>query len=246
MDDKWFAGALVFVCLVYIFGTYVFVEELYLFVQISLVAAIAITTSLIINIILYYRKKSKNFTVSYIFLAISMGSYAIAEILWGYFDSIDQETYPSLAEIFYVGYFVGAILFCVTVFWKRRSFIPLWIKITGITSGILCTVFYLLLSINYLDSQVFGISTFFIIQSSILLTTSLITVLFTLKSKHLKKIWIIFGSVFTVNSIADIFYYSGENAGHYLYTDWTNIVWFSTILLLFYGLYTHRYLYTKH
>jgi len=85
MDDKWFAGALVFVCLVYIFGTYVFVEELYLFVQISLVAAIAITTSLIINIILYYRKKSKNFTVSYIFLAISMGSYAIAEILWGVF-----------------------------------------------------------------------------------------------------------------------------------------------------------------
>jgi len=175
-----------------------------------------------------------------------MSSYAIAEMLWGYFDSIGQETYPSLAEIFYVGYFIGAILFCITIFWNRRSIIPLWVKITGITSGVLCIVFYLLFSINHLDSDVFGISTFFMIQSSILLTTSLIAVLFTLKSKHLKKIWIIFGIVFTANSIADIFYYSGENAGHYLYTDWTNIVWFSTILLLFYGLYTHRYLYIKH
>lgn len=246
MTNKWLICALVFTCLTYIFGTYAFVEELWLFVQISLVASLAITTSLIVNIIFFYRKKSKTFTISYIFLAISMSSYGIAEILWGYFDSIGYETYPSIADIFYVNNFIFAILFCITIIWKWRSFIPLWIKIVGITGGVISVITYLLLSINYMDSDVFLIGTLLMILSAALVSSSLITVLFVYKSTHLKKIWILFSVAFFANCIADICYYANENAGNYSYTDWTNIIWFSTILLLFYGLYTHRYLYTNH
>ncbi len=245
MHDKWLIGVLIFVACGYIFGTYTFDNDLPLFVQLTLVSALAIVASLVVNLIFYYRKKSKKFTISYIFLAVSISSYTIAEILWGYFESVGYETYPSVAEIFYVLYFVGAILFCVKIFWNNNCLMPKYIPLAGIGSAVACMVVYLLLSLYHVESEVFWVSTGMMILSSTLVGAGVTTTLFLLKSKDLKKIWIVIGMAFIANSIADIFYYTGENAGHYQYTDPVNIVWFSTILLLFWGLYNHRYLYTR-
>jgi len=245
MNDRWLACILIFFFLTYIFGTYTFDTDLWLFVQMALISALVITTSLIINLILHYRTKSREFTISYIFLAVSIGSYAVAEILWGYFDSVGIDTYPSIAEIFYISYFINGILFCITFIWDKKHCIPLYIKAVGILFAVIIFSSYLILSQNNLTSEVFGISTFMMGLSSILIGSAVTASLIISKNPKLKKVWIMYGVAFVGNSIVDIFYYSGENAGMFQYTDWANIMWFGTILLIFYGGFMHNYLYRK-
>jgi hypothetical protein len=245
MNNKWIMGVLVFIFLLDIFALYSFDEDLWLYSQISIVAVLAITTSLMIVLVLHYWNKSKEFATAYIFLTLSLASYTIAELLWGYFDSIGSETYPSLADLFYGLYFVNAILFCITFIWNKRCCMPFYIKITGIVIGTITFSLYLGLSANYLDYDTFVTGTIMMALSSILMGVAVTAALIILKNPKLRIVWIMYGIAFVGNSIADIFYYSTENMGVYQYTDWTNIMWFGTILLIFYGGFIHNYLYRK-
>lgn len=245
MIDRWMISTLIFIFGVYVFGTFTFTKELEHFVQISLVSTLTITTSLIINLIFYYRRKSQKFTISYIFLGLSITSWGIAEVLWAHFEHIGSTTYPSTADLFYALNFVFAILFCMTLIWSwRKSILPQY-KIIGILSGLSLIVTYVILSANNLQSDTFVLGGIMTMLSAGLVVSSVITMLFVYKSIHLKQIWVLFSVVFLVNCIADVSYYSSENAGLFAYTDWTNLVWFGSTILLFYALYTHRYTYTK-
>lgn len=244
MNDKWIVGTLIFIFGVYTFGTFAFKQELGTFVQISIIAIIVIVASLALNTTLFYRGMTR-FSKSYFFLFISLFCYGIAEILWGVFDYVGIETYPSLGDVFYSGYFIAGILFCFTVFWCNRKIIPKHIMIIGILVGIICMTSYIALSIDNFDSDNFELGTVMMFQSSILCGAGVITAIYILKLKRLKKIWAAFGIALLCNSIADVFYYSSENAGNFSYSDPVNLVWFGTLLLIFYGLYKHRFLYIR-
>jgi len=224
--NKWLIFTLVFVFAVYIFGTYTFDEDLWIFVPIILIPTLIIIISLIVVLIFYFKEKSKDITISYIFLACAMVFYVIAEILWVYFESINIDPYPSLADLFYVGYFVSSILFCSKIIWKYFKFISIWTKIGGGIVGVCAILLYLIFSVDHFDSEMFQLGTFFTVLSSILLSVGVIVSFTMLKSTRLRDVWLIFGIMFCIDSVADVFYYASENTSSYLYTNWVNIAWF--------------------
>ena len=247
MNDKWIFGVLVFFSLMYIFGTFTFNEDIVIFVQMSIVGALIITTSLIVVLFFHLKriKADRDDSKSYLFLSISMASYAVAEILWGYFDVLGYETYPSIADISYSIYYLTGILFCVSFFWKRQSFILFKTKVIGVLSSVLFFSVYIFLSLENVDMKVFLVGSTEMMLSSILAGSAIITIICISCTPKLRLVWVFFSIGYISNSIADIFYYSGQNRNYFEYTDWVNIVWFISILIFFYGAFIHNYLYRK-
>lgn len=250
MIDKLLIFTLVFVFSVYIFGTFTFDEDLWLFVQVSLVSIIIITISLSISLSLYFRKKYIQYTIKYIFLTVALTSYGIAEILWGYFEYINYTQYPSIADLFYVLYYLFLILFCVSILYKQYSLIPTRIKVIGFGTGLLYMYTYTLSAINLFNSDIFLYDTFlysipFMVLGSIVISCSIVTTLFVTNLNHFKNIWRILVFAFMINGVADIFYYSSENISNFEYTDLTNILWIVMLLLMIYGLNKNRYVFVK-
>lgn len=245
--DKWIIGVICYVFVMYAFVTRTFDESfLIAFTPIMLISALAITTSLTLNLVFHYRTKSRRFTTSYVFLSIAFAGYTIAEILYGVFDITGIDPYPStIVEPFYGVYFVASSMFCLTLFWCRKELIQRRMVIVSILAAVAFFATYLILSLEYVDSEYFATSTIMMIMSSALLGSSTLTTITLWKAPQLRKVWMIIGIALFCNGIADISYYSNINNDHFLYSDVSNIIWFGTALMIFYAAYKHRFLYMR-
>ncbi len=247
MNDKWMISVLVYFFVLFVFVVYDGVsEQTGEIITISFVSAIGISTSLIFVTMKHYKTKSERFSKSYLYLGIGFIGYVLAELLYGIFDSAGILPFPSPVDIFYGIYFVGSILFCLTIFWCRKNVIPHRVIITSIASSCAVFVLYVILSINYSNSfETFWACTVMMGLSSVLLGSAVLATITTLKAPKLRRVWVIFGIALVFNSIADILYYAGENTGEYAYTDISTLIWFGSILMVFFAVYKHRYLYLK-
>lgn len=239
---KWILAVLIYIFSVYVALTVLFQEDFLIFsTPLMLISALGITTSLSVNLMIHYKNKSPRFAKSYFFLSIAFASYTIAELIWALLDVAGLDPYPSLAEPFYVLYFVGSGLFCIAMFWCRRDIISASVKATALAASFLNFTFYFFLSLDNWGSETFLIDTGFMVLSSFLIGTATLAALAAWRAPKLRKVWILIGAALFFNSIADLFYYSDTQG--FLYSDVSNIIWFGTTLLLFYALYLHRFLY---
>lgn len=240
--NKWIASVLLYIFIIYIALTF-FLDEGFLITStpLMLVSALGITTSLVVNLTLHYRDKSPRFFRSYLLLSISFAAYTVGEIMWAIMDLQGLEPYPSIAEPFYVAYFVFSILFCVQMFWCRKEIISASVKGIAVAVAVLCFLTYFLLSTDNIGSEFYLLDTGFMVLSSILIGTATLASLAAWRAPQLRKVWVLIGIALFFNSIADVMYYT--NTESYLYSDVSNIIWFGTTLLLFYALYLHRFLY---
>lgn len=237
----------IFAVLVYMFSIYCLVsiflaeEFLIIIVPLMLISALGITTSLAVNLALHYRDKSRRFFYSNVFLSIALAAYTVAEVIWAILELNGLEPYPSIAEPFYIGYFVFSILFCMQIFYCRKNLISNNVK--GIASGIALLTFtvYMIFAWNNIEEETFWLDTLFMVLSSLLIGHATMAALTAWKAPKLRKVWLILGIALALNSIADIFYYS--NTQDYLYADLPNLIWFGTVLMFFYALYLHRFLF---
>ena len=248
--NKWILGVVTYVFCMYTFSVFVFDEDfLIYFTPLMLVSALAITTSLIVNLIFHYHGKSQRFSRAYTYLAIGFAAYTIAELLYGLFDIHGMEPYPSLVEPFYMVYFAGSILFCIALWWCRRNLIPKYLLGVSAAVGVICFAAYMLLSMNATavtaaeNADYHLVSNIMMVFSSVLVGAATLTSITLWKAPQLKNVWLVIGVALFLNAIADIFYYSNINYGHFLYSDFSNIIWFGTVLMIFFALYKHRFLY---
>jgi len=240
--NKWIISVLVYIFIICTVVLLTVKEDiLILFTPLMLVSVLGITTSLSINLTLHYKKSSKRFFKSYLFLTIGLATYTVAEIIWAVLDLIGQSPYPSPADPFYIIYFVFSIMFCVQMFWCRKNIITIYVKLAAVITSILFFGTYLIVTMENMNSDTFIIDTFFMALSSALIGTAVLVTITVWKAPKLKKVWIVLGIALTLNAIADLFYY--VDTGAFLYSDISNIIWFGTTLMLFYGLYLHRFLY---
>jgi hypothetical protein len=242
-----FHSSWIFAVLVYIFSIYVlvsvFLDEKFLIiiVPLMLISSLGITTSLAVNLALHYRDKSRRFYLSNLFLSIALSAYTIGEVCWAYFDMNGLEPYPSLADPFYVAYFVFSILFCMQIFYCRKNLVTLTVKGISITVSLLVFTVYMIFSWDNIGGETYWLDTLFMVLSSLLIGHAAMAALTAAKAPKLRKVWIILGIALALNSIADIFYYSDTQ--NYLYADLPNMIWFGTVLMFFYALYLHRFLF---
>jgi hypothetical protein len=243
--SSWILSVLIYIFLVYVIVTVFLGEDfLIIIVPLMLVSALGITTSLAVNLAQHYKDKSRRFYYSSAFLAIALGAYTIGETLWTVFDFILLiDPYPSLADPFYMVYFGASIMFCVKVFYCRKELITFKAKAISLAAGVTIFSAYLILAWDNLDYEYFWLDTFFMVLSSLLITNAMMATLTAMKAPKLKRVWMVLGTALALNSIADLFYYS--NTQEYFYADFPNIIWFGTVLMFFYAMYLHRFLFLK-
>jgi len=191
----------------------------------------------------YHYKKSRDFSLAFLFFGLSMLSLLIAEIMWvimPYFEIPQYESYP---DIFYLGYAVLSLIFpwfvlrhykiCLNII---HYLIILLITIVGILT-------YVELSNNNdLHSSSFSLGLVFAVLTSFLTGISTI-MLFVLKNTKIFRVWMIIAFSLFISALSDIWYYASENTEDWSGSDFTNIVWFASYLIMIYALGEQRHSY---
>jgi len=201
-------------------------------------------------------KKTRNFSLGFLFVGIANLSLLTAEFLWLLMPYLGMGQYESYPDIFYMGYAVSSLIFPwfilkhYKIHFPRMSFtikkhrvclistqhlVILLITITGIS-------LYTILSYDVLDSSSFVLGMAFASLSSMLVGMSIITMI-ALKNTTIFTVWIIITFSFFISGITDIWYYANENTTEWNANDWTNIVWFVSYLILIFALHKQSYLY---
>lgn len=184
-------------------------------------------------------KKIPHFRLGYLFLSVSMGAYAIADILWIILGNLGLEQYPSLTDIFYASYFIFAILHPLAIlkFFEVTPKLSHFILFGIIIIGSITT--YCIFSHEAAGQDSFYVGLFFVSLTSTLFGVSVVTIL-SLRGRQIFKVWVIIGIAFLINSITDIHYYISENYKDWSVGDWENIAWFVAQILIVYALLEHR------
>jgi len=190
----------------------------------------------------YHYKKSRNFSLGFLFFGMSMLLLLIAEVMWvvmPYFEIPQYESYP---DIFYLGYATLSLIFpwFVLKHYQIRLNIIHYLVILLITIvGILA---YVELSNGDLHSSSFNLGLVFAVLTSFLTGISII-MLFVLRNTKIFRVWMLIAFSLFISAIADIWYYASENTEDWSASDFTNIVWFVSYLIMIYALGEQRHSY---
>jgi len=236
--------------LFYIFLGYIFVsvshDKLFL-IQASPIYAISILSITAVGALslVYYFKNNKanRLKTFYTFISLSIMFYVLAEISWAWLESLHINPYMNIPDVFYALYFIFGIRACISLFWCRIQLIPKYYKIIPAIITLLGLLSYVLLSLEQYGTTTFWFGFMMMILSASLLGCATLATLTVRKAPKLGLIGSLFGIAFLANSLGDIFYYAAENTGSYVITDWYNIVWAGTPLILIYAMIRHRFLY---
>jgi len=187
-------------------------------------------------------KKSHNFSLAFLFLGLAMLSLLIAEVIWIIMPYLEISQYESYPDIFYLGYAILSLSFPLFIlkYYKIHLNTIHYLLIMFVT--IIGVLTYIGLSNNDSYSFSFGLGLVFVVLTSLLTGISIIT-LFVLKNTKIFRVWMIIVSSFCINMIADIWYYSSENTENWLASDFTNIIWFASYLVMIFALSEQRYSY---
>ena len=188
-------------------------------------------------------KKTRSFSYGFFFVGLSHLSLLVAELLWLVMPYLGMTQYESYPDIFYLGYAVCSLVFpwfILRHYKIRLSLIQylliLLITIIGISS-------YITLSYGMWDySPSFGLGFVFAVLTSALAGVSIVT-MFALKNTKMFLVWKLIVFSFFMTTIADIWYYASENTVDWSPSDWTNIVWFASYLIMIFALCEQNYSY---
>jgi len=201
-------------------------------------------------------KKTRNFSLGFLFVGLANLSLLIAEFLWLLMSYLEIKQYESYPDIFYIGYAISSLVFPwfilkhYKIHFTRMSFTIKKQKIhlisiqhlTILLITIIGVLFYVILSYDVMESPSFALGLTFVSLSSMLVGISIITMI-TLKNTNIFTVWIIITFSFFISGITDIWYYANENTTGWNANSWTNIVWFVSYLILIFALNKQNYLY---
>lgn len=187
-------------------------------------------------------KKVPKFCLGHILLGLSMAFYVMAEVSWIVFGEFGMDQYPSFVDVLYTLYMLFALLHPISIL---RFFGARLKKIHyGIISG---TVIITLIIYTLYAEPLEGIETWlmgfhFVGIASTTLGVILVTTIL-LKNRQVFPFWVLIGIAFVVNILSDLHYYSAENWSDWQQSDWVNVLWFTSTMIIIYALLQHRRMY---
>ena len=189
---------------------------------------------------------SRSLNRAFLFLSISFLCYGIAESYYLTFDQYEIDAYPSIADAFYVGYFIFGILhvFETLKYFKYRKRIMSARNLAVVSLIMTVSIsMYLAYSIGIEDITTFDIlfGLVFVLFASVMGSSALVAI-WTMRKNMLKTAWILIGLAIAISSFTDVWYYTYENV--YGYSYWVeppmDILWFITDLMMVAGILLHR------
>lgn len=199
--------------------------------SITLAGIVSITCILL----LVKRYKSSRFFLAFLSLGVGFLGYMFAEVTWLYLDFQGIETYPSVADYFYLIFYAGAILHLI---FTLRQFVTVKVShVLGIITLIaLSTIVY---SVVIMFESGDNYTMLFILLNSALVVLALYTVI-RLKRTLLSIPWVFLSIGIIIGGIFDIVYYVRETTVGYQYGDIEDSMWILSDLIIVAGLYLHR------
>lgn len=187
-------------------------------------------------------KKVPKFCLGHIFLGISMTFFVLAEISWIIFSHLNLDQYPSLIDIFYSLYFLFAILHPISVlkFFQSKPQKKHYALVGGIVGLSLLLYVVFTPALEGFETWIVGIH--FIAMSSTLLGVAIVATIL-LNKRQVFPFWIVLAISFFINCLADLHYYSSENWSEWQITDFVNVMWFTSNMVMVYALLQHRRMY---
>lgn len=207
-------------------------------IELSLQAAATITAFYISKI--YW--PGKIFGKAYFALGISFAMWFTAEILWQiYKEILHISPYPSIADIFYFGFYPFAIYHMVT---NIKGF---EVKFTPKTIAWMAAIPAVILGVySYLAITQWGGTNFDYYYSLIFVSAAAISASFavlgalTFRKSAFAVVWSLLAIGIFLHVFADVWYYYLEIFSAYTDTHIVNVLWQTGWMVIIYSLYKHQ------
>lgn len=207
-------------------------------IELSLQAAAMITAFFISK--LYW--PGKIFGKAYFALGISFGMWLVAELIWQVYENIlFIEPYPSIADIFYFGFYPFALYHMIT---NIRGF---EVKIIKKSNAWMIAIPVLILSAySYLAITEWGGTNFDYYYSLIFVTAASISTSFailgalTFRRSAFAVVWSLLAVGLFLHIFGDVWYYYLEIFSEYTDTHVVNALWQAGWMIIIYSLYKHQ------
>lgn len=178
-------------------------------------------------------KISSTFGKAFGLLSIGAGFYLAATISWYSLIWIfDIEPYPSIADIFYFGFYVVIPLFLMIIV-RRYTTITTIHKVWLVAFPIAMILTYGIFSFDYFYGMIFVASSSFAIAASVLALNAF-------RNGYLFVAWLLIAVSFFISSSADVWYYYLEVGEEYADSHPVVMLWQLSDFLIIYALFKHR------
>jgi hypothetical protein len=184
---------------------------------------------------------SEVFGKAYFALGMAFLMTFIGEIVWSYYTVVLQEDpYPSIADIFFFAFFPFAIYHLVknSLYFKRRLDISTKILVTMIPIVIVSVYSYLAFEGSGLTFD-FYYGLIFVAATSVTLSFAILGAS-VFRYSILGTVWLLLALGLMINSVADVWYYYLELFEEYDEKHVVNSMWIVGYMIVAYALYKHR------
>ncbi|MEC4848463.1 MAG: histidine kinase [Nitrosarchaeum sp.] len=177
---------------------------------------------------------------AYNMLAIAFVSVLFAEITYFVYEQfLELEPYPSIADVFFFGFYPMTILYLVI---NIRFFAPKFTRLgilTVIGIPLVATSTYFSLTIEDFGSFDFFYGIIFVAVASVTLGLA-INAAKIFRGGLVGTAWLVLVLGIMINLIGDVWYYYIEVIESYSLEHPVNLFWYSAYLLILYALYKHK------
>jgi len=185
---------------------------------------------------------SEIFGRAYFALGIAFLFLFSGDLIYNYYVyALNQDPYPSIADLFFLAFPVFAMLHLVTniKYFKRNIGIPA--KVLTVTIAAVITLVYAYFSLQDLGDTnfdfYFGI--LFVATSSLILSHAILGASI-FRQSVLGTTWLLLAIGIFIFTVADVWYYYLELFDAYSYNHPTNTLWVLANMVIIYALYNHR------
>jgi hypothetical protein len=184
---------------------------------------------------------SEVFGKAYFALGMAFLMTFIGEIVWSYYTIVlQEEPYPSIADIFFFAFYPFAIYHLVrnSLYFKRRLNISTKIWLTMIPIAIVSVYSYLAFAGSGLMFD-FYYGLIFVAAISVTLSFAILGAS-VFRYSILGTVWLLLALGLMINSVADVWYYYLEIFDQYDEKHVVNSMWMVGYMIVAYALYKHR------
>jgi len=192
---------------------------------------------------LFVAKKhgSSKFGLAFCMLSIGFFLTSIGEIIYYYyFEIIDIDPFPSIADIFFFSIYPFMMIHLVIniKFYQNEFTLKSKIGIIFLTFSIITTYVYLAFSSFNEPNFSFYYGLIFVSGAACITSVGLYGVI-VVRKIPLGRSWFLLVTGIVIGTVADVWYYILELTMAYTSIHIVNLFWYTSYLMIFYALYKH-------
>ena len=185
---------------------------------------------------------SEVFGKAYFALGIAFLMLFLGDVTWNYYELIlDEDPYPSLADVFYLGLYPFAAIHLVLnikYFKKDLGLLPK-VGVPALAVLMVTAFTFLTYDEDYAQSFEYFVSLTYVLGSASILSLAILGAA-VFKHSILGSAWLLLAIGLLIFTVAEVRYYYLEEIGEYTGNLPVNTVWILGFMIILYALYKHK------